>query len=138
MNPNIDKKYIYIGIVSNMLEFPSKGIFSANQVHVAGHLYDNKPRKLGGKQGLATTDGRQSFMFISDGLAYLPFRCPTDKEMESYPKVLLTLAVEWKPSNIDDDGQWDESYNDASLGANVSAASYTRSDDVLKSILSEP
>ena len=57
-----------------MLEFPAKLIFSANQVHAAGHFYDNKPRKLGGKQRLVNMDDRESCMFISDGLAYLPVR----------------------------------------------------------------
>ena len=64
-----------------MLEFQAKGIFSANQVRAASHCYDNKPGKLGGKKRLVTTDGRNSHMFISDGLAYLPVRCPTDEEM---------------------------------------------------------
>ena len=39
-NPNGDKKDKYIGIVSNMLQFPDKGIFSANQVFAAGHFYE--------------------------------------------------------------------------------------------------
>ena len=30
INPNGDKKYRYIGILSNMLDFPAKGIFSSN------------------------------------------------------------------------------------------------------------
>ena len=87
MNPNGDKKYRYMVIVSNMLESPAKGIFSVNQVRAAGHFYDKNPHKLGGKQRLLTMYGRESCMFISDGLAYLPARCPTDEDMESYPKV---------------------------------------------------
>ena len=39
----------YIGIVSNILKFPVKGIFSANQVRAVGHFYDDKPHKLGYK-----------------------------------------------------------------------------------------
>ena len=61
-----------------MLKLTSKGIFSANQFRAAGHFYDDKPRKLGGKQQLVTTDGRESRMFISSGLAYLPVICITD------------------------------------------------------------
>ena len=49
MNPNGPVEDRYIGIFSNMLEFPVKGIFSANQVRAAGHFYDDKPRKLCGK-----------------------------------------------------------------------------------------
>ena len=56
--------------------------------------------------------------------------------MESYHNVLLTISRKWKPSDLDDDGQWYESDNNASFGANVSATSYTQSDDVLDSILS--
>ena len=58
MNPNRAKKERYITIVYNMLQFPAKGIFSANQVRAAGHFYDDKPHKLGGKQRLVTTDSR--------------------------------------------------------------------------------
>ena len=78
MNPNGPMKDIYIGIVSNMLELPDKDILSANQVRSAGHFYEEKQRKLGGKQQLVTTDGRESRMFISSGLAYLPVICITD------------------------------------------------------------
>ena len=53
VNNNGPNKDRYIVIVSNMLEFPSKDIFSANQVH----FYNNKPRKLDGNQILITTDG---------------------------------------------------------------------------------
>ena len=38
MNPNGYKKDRYIGNVSNMLELPAKGVFSAKQVRVAGPL----------------------------------------------------------------------------------------------------
>ena len=72
-----------------------------------------------------TIDGRESHMFISDGLAYLPSRCSADKEMELYPKVPLTPSREWNPSDIDDDVQWDDSNGNASFGANVYATSYT-------------
>ena len=65
MNPNGPKKYIYILIVYNMLEFPAKGIFPANQVRAAGHFYNDNMRKLGGEQRLVTTDIRQSRMIIS-------------------------------------------------------------------------
>ena len=58
MNPNGTNKDRYIRIISDMLEFPAKGIFSANQVRAAGHFYDDKPHKLGGKQRLVTTDSR--------------------------------------------------------------------------------
>ena len=51
-------KNIYIWIISNMLEFPAKGISSANQVRATSHLYYDKPRKLGVKHQLVTTDGR--------------------------------------------------------------------------------
>ena len=77
-------------------------------------------------------------MFISDGLAYLPAIFPTDEEMDSYTKANLTPDVEWMPHDIYDYVQWDESDNDASFGANISATIYNRSYDVLKSILSSP
>ena len=102
INPNGFNNYIYIGIVSNMLELSAKGIFSINQVRDVGHLYDNKPSKLWVKQWLVTTDGRESCMFIIDGLAYLPIICPTNEDIESYSKVPLTPAGEWNQSDIDE------------------------------------
>ena len=52
MNPNRYRKDRYIRIVSNMIELLAKGIFSANQVCVAGLLYDKKTRKIGGGGGV--------------------------------------------------------------------------------------
>ena len=89
MNPNGSKKYRYLGIFSNMFKFQAKGIFSANQFHAAGHLYDDKPRKIEGKQRMVTTDRREINIFISDGIAYPLVRCLTNKYMESYPKYSL-------------------------------------------------
>ena len=138
VNPNGDKKFRYILIVSNIIEFPDKGIFSVNQVRASGHFYDDKPRKIGGKPRLVTTDVRESRMFISDRLIYLPFIWPTDEDMEPYPKIPLNPAGEWNPSHLDDDGQWDDSDENASFGAKVSSAGYTQSEYVLGYILSEP
>ena len=56
--------------------------------------------------------------------------------MVSYPNVLLTPVGECKTSYIDDDCQWEYSYDDVSSGANVYYTSYTQSSDVLKLILS--
>ena len=80
-----------------MLELPFKGIFYNNEVRATVQFYDNKPRKLGENKWLVTTDGRESRMFISDGLSYLPVRFPTDEDMDSYPKVTLNPDGEWKP-----------------------------------------
>ena len=55
INPNGAKKVRYIGILSKILEFQSKSIFSANQVCAVGYFYNEKPCKLGGKQRLVTT-----------------------------------------------------------------------------------
>ena len=79
MNPNRYKKYRYIGILSNILEFLSKVIFSTNQVHAVGHFYDKKPHKLGVKQQMVTMYVRESHVFISDGLDYIPIILPTDE-----------------------------------------------------------
>ena len=61
-----------------MLYFSSKDVFSNNQVRAAGHFYDKNPCKIGGKERLMITDGRESCMFISGFLAYLSVRFPTD------------------------------------------------------------
>ena len=52
--------------------------------------------------------------------------------------MLLTPAGEWKPSDLYDEGQWEDSDDGMSSGANVSATSYTKSNDVLETILSAP
>ena len=57
-NPNGYKKDRYIIIVSNMIELPAKGTFSANQVCASGLFYDNKTRKIGVEKRMVTTDGR--------------------------------------------------------------------------------
>ena len=50
INTNVANKYRYIGILSNMLDFPSKGIFYANQVRADAHFHDKKLRKIGEKK----------------------------------------------------------------------------------------
>ena len=74
-------------------------------------------------------------MFISDGVAYLPFRCPTNEYMDSYPKVILTPAGDWKLQDLDDEGQWKYSDDNLSSGVNVSTTSYTQYNYVLETIL---
>ena len=138
MIPNADKKDIYIIIVSNTIYSPAKGIFSTNQVCTAGHFYKNNPRKLGVKQRLVTMDVIESSMLSSDGLAYPPVRCLTDKDMDSYPKVILNPDGEWNPSDLDDDDQWEYDDDDVRSDDNVSATSYTQSKDTLEPILSAP
>ena len=81
-NPNAHKKDRYILIFSNVPEFPAKGILSANQIRAVGHFYDSKLHKLGGQQIFVTTDGKEIRMFISDGLSYLLFGRPTNKDIE--------------------------------------------------------
>ena len=79
-----------------------------------------------------------SRMFISGSMYYLSIKCPTNEEMDSYHKVTLNPFEELKLSDLDDNGQWDDSNNDAIFGANISATSSTWSDDVLESLLSAP
>ena len=127
-----------MGIVSDIFEFPEKSIFSANQVRVASHFYDNKPCKIGGKKILVTIDSRESRTFISDLLSYLPVRFPTNKQIQSCTKVLLTPSGQWKPSDLENDGQWEDSDDDVSFRANIYAIKFTQSNDVLEFILSAP
>ena len=125
INPKVDKKDIYIVIVSTMLDLSAKGVFSTHQFCAIGHFYDEKQHKLGGKQQLVTTDGRESCMFINDRLDYIPVRFPNDEEMESYPKVPLNPSGKWNPSDLDDDCQWDDSDYNSSFGVKVYSTSYT-------------
>ena len=50
--------------------------------------------------------------------------------------MLLKPAGEWNPLDLDDDGQWGDSDDNMSSGANVYATSYNQSNDVLETILS--
>ena len=53
------------------------------------------------------------------------------------PKVLFTPAGEWKPSDIDDDDQWEDYDDDEISSANVSTTRYTQSNDFLEPIISD-
>ena len=75
-------------------------------------------------------------MFFSDGLDYLPVWCPTDEDMESFPKVFITPPGEWKPLYIDHDGQWKDYDDEVSIGYNVSDNSLDQAIDVLEPIMS--
>ena len=50
INPNRDKKHRFIGIVSNIPDFPAKVIFSTNQICADRQIYDDKPCIIGEKQ----------------------------------------------------------------------------------------
>ena len=50
--------------------------------------------------------------------------------------MIITPAGVWKPSNLDNDGQWEDADNNRGSCANVSYTSYTQSNDVLNPILS--
>ena len=58
INTNGDRKDIYTGIVSNMIEAPIKDTLYANQVCAAGLFYGNKTHELGGGEIMVTTDSR--------------------------------------------------------------------------------
>ena len=58
--------------------------------------------------------------------------------MYSFPNVILTPSGEWKLSYLDDDGQWKDSDNKVSIVSNISATSFTKSYDVLESIIPAP
>ena len=76
-------------------------------------------------------------MFISNGISYLPVICPTNEEINAYPKLLLTPSGEWNPSDIEDDDQWEDSDDGKISSANVSATRYTQSNDILEPIISD-
>ena len=76
-------------------------------------------------------------MFISNGISYLPVICPNNEDIDTYPKVIFTPAGEWKPSDQDDDDQWEDYDDDAISSANVSATRYTQSNDFLEPIISD-
>ena len=76
-------------------------------------------------------------MFISNRISYLPVICPTNEEIDTHPKVLLTPAIEWKPLDLDDYDLWEDSDDDAISSANVSATRYTQSNEVLEPIISD-
>ena len=76
-------------------------------------------------------------MFISNGVSYLPLILPTNEEIDTYPKVLLTPNREWKPLDIDDDDQWEDYYDDEISSDNVSTTRYTQSNDFLEPIISD-
>ena len=75
-------------------------------------------------------------MFIGDGIAYIRVSFPTDEEVESLPKALLTPPGEWKPSYIEDDGQWEDSDDGVSIFYRVSATISSQDIHILEPILS--
>ena len=64
---------------------------------------DKSNKVINGKQRILTGDNHLIPLIIDNGLARLCMRPPTDKEMETFPHVVVTADKDWDPSVLDSD-----------------------------------
>ena len=92
-----------IGVWNQMASMPfGKTILSPAQMEAHRvHVNEKSPHVTGRTPTLVTSDGYITPMEISEGLAYLHLRKPTDHEWESLPKICFTLDAPWRPKSMD-------------------------------------
>ena len=78
---------------------------TGHRIHSSGQLewytnsVDDKSVHIGGQQRILTIDGYSMPLVCKGGLMYLEFLgIPTEKDLQTYPSVLLTRPYEWDPS----------------------------------------
>lgn len=80
-----------------------KTVHSVPQLASFGLDIDETSRRIGGKQRMVTPEGYIIPFSIRGGLAHMDMRPPTDKEMATYPHVLLTADMSWDPTILDNE-----------------------------------
>ena len=89
-----------------------KSIISKFQMEHFGCKVLDKPRILGGYQIVKTPDGNVFKLKFQAGLMYLPFRYPTDSEVENMRRVYLTSdAAQWDPNEYNDRTEDEEKFD---------------------------
>ena len=56
-----------------------KTLLAANQIHSAGHIVDDVPRKFGGSQQITLFEGPTIPLVYKDSLCQMKNSCPTDQ-----------------------------------------------------------
>lgn len=73
-------------------------IHSKIQIEHDGHRIMDRPHRLGGDQSIRMVpNGEEVPLFFHNGLAYMQTRRPTDHEMNTLPRVIVTSDAPWEP-----------------------------------------
>ena len=77
-------------------------IHSPCQIESFHNSCDDKSHHVGGKQVINFLDGNATPLQCRSGLMYISILGkPTDKDLDTYPHVILTSPHEWDPSVLD-------------------------------------
>jgi hypothetical protein len=86
-----------------------KTIHSSVQIEHHGNEVNDKSLKVkGGKQCISTLDGYAIPLQIRGGLAYMDMHPPSDDEINELPHVILTSDIDWDPTIVDNDMDFEE------------------------------
>ncbi|MEL6802173.1 MAG: hypothetical protein AAFO91_00130, partial [Bacteroidota bacterium] len=100
-----------VGIFPKMIGYgKGKSILSKAQVEAFGFDVYDRARCRGGKQKIVSPDGFVFKMKYKDALMWLDVSYPTDKEIETLPRVQFGSEL-WDPDN-ENDGEDDEVWYD--------------------------
>jgi len=108
-------------LIMNQYTHAGKGhtIHSSPQMEYYGVSVDEKSRKVGGLQRIATNDGFVFAVNIRQGLPYLDMQPFTDKEWDELPHVTIMHEADWDPKVLDnelsDEQDWFDSLPETPL-----------------------
>jgi hypothetical protein len=96
-------------------------IHSATQTEAHHHLVDEKSRSepVFGRQMMVTSDGHMIPIKIRDGLPYMDFVEPTEKEMRELPSFTMTSDDDWDPTILDNEYEPEDFPNNDEEFSNV-------------------
>jgi hypothetical protein len=99
-------------VILHQYAYTGKGatIHSSAQIECFGNIVDDRSRKVpGGKQHIVTNDGHILPLQFRNGLPYLALRPPSKSDMDAFPHIILTSDVDWDPSKLDLDADYEDS-----------------------------
>jgi hypothetical protein len=117
-------------IILHQYAYSGKGstIHSSAQIESFGHTVDDKSKMVNGHQRILTSNGYTIPLHFRNGLPYLDLSQPTSIDMQQYPHIAFTSDVDWDPSKLDNDGNYDSS-DDDSTNVNIGHDSTTVTPD---------
>ena len=80
-------------------------IIGCNQVRSYGHEVDNCPAKFGGEQAITLQSSKTKIPIqLRWALMTIPFRQPSNKQLQSCERIVMTSDEQWQPKKIQEDG----------------------------------
>ena len=106
-------------------------IISANQVHKFGHCIDDLAMLFGGKQCIQLASSKSVIpLELQRALISLPFRKPTEEEVQSSERIYMTSDMPWDPNTLRGQSREEQAAIDAVERINLGNVESNDNDDI--------